>query len=178
VGPSRRILVGTVAGDLPPISSPPGRFCEASSALIKPNAVIVSNQAGDEMSKYDPLKVFLQSTPLGEVPMTFGEVETLIGKPLPPVARKHRAWWSNNPANSVITQAWLDAGFQTARVDMTSEKLVFRRNGSSPLAKSALASSDHGNWLTDLRAKLAGLIKVENGVDLTEPTGEVWNAQE
>ena len=62
------------------------------------------------MAKYEPLRVFLSHRAEDEVPMTFHEIEGLIGAPLPPVAFKHRAWWSNNPSNSVITSAWLEAG--------------------------------------------------------------------
>ena len=79
------------------------------------------------MSKYDPLSDFLKSKNHDRVPMTFEELERLIDDTLPPSARKHRAWWSNNPSNSVITRAWLDAGYITRNVDLGGERLVFRR---------------------------------------------------
>jgi hypothetical protein len=34
-----------------------------------------------------------------------------------------------------------------------------------------------GNVIDRLRAALGGTVKVSPGVDLTEPTGEIWQAQ-
>ena len=122
------------------------------------------------MAKYEPLKAFLAGRTTSEVPMTFQEIEQLIGARLPPVAFKHRAWWSNNPSNSVITHAWLEAGFKTERVDMGGQKLIFRRT-------DAKAEAAPNGWLGRLRAKLGGTVQVAPGWDLTAPTGEVWDAE-
>lgn len=119
------------------------------------------------MSKYTPLNSFLASRASQEVPMSFHEIEKVIDAPLPPVAFKHRAWWSNNPSNSVITRAWLDAGYKTERVDMGGQKLVFRR---------AEAQAEEG-IIARLQRRLGGTVTVPEGVDLTEPTGEIWDAQ-
>ena len=59
--------------------------------------------------------------------MTFREIEKITGAKLPPKAQHHRAWWSNNPDNNVMTKVWLAAGFESAQVDMEGRKLVFRR---------------------------------------------------
>jgi hypothetical protein len=59
-------------------------------------------------------------------PMTFGEIERVLGTSLTH-SQKHRAWWSNNPSNNVMTQYWLEAGFVTKQVDVKGKKLVFRR---------------------------------------------------
>lgn len=126
------------------------------------------------MAKYEPLKTFLNGRHEGEIPMTFHEIEALIGATLPPAAFKHRAWWSNNRSNSVITHAWLDAGFKTETVDMDSQKLVFRRAAE---AAEQDASSRVG-WLARLRAELGGTVQVQPGWDLTNPTGEVWAAEQ
>ena len=77
------------------------------------------------MSKYQPLTDHLRGSGAAVVPMTFEQVERVIGAKLPPSARK-RAWWSNNPTNNVMTKAWLAAGYESTRVDMTDGKLVFR----------------------------------------------------
>lgn len=124
------------------------------------------------MAKYEPLKTFLTGRHEGEIPMTFHEIEALIGATLPPAAFKHRAWWSNNRSNSVITHAWLDAGFKTETVDMGSQKLVFRRADGTPAPRHA-----RPRWLELLRAKMAGTVHVQQGWDLTNPTGEVWDAE-
>jgi hypothetical protein len=80
-----------------------------------------------DMSKYAPLTAFLRSRPQRELHCTFKELERELGFPLPPVARAHRAWWSNNASNNVMTKAWLKAGFRAEQVDMAGETLVFRR---------------------------------------------------
>ncbi len=126
------------------------------------------------MSKYEPLKVFLSRLDTREASMSFQEIAGIIGAPLPPAAFRHRAWWSNNPSNSGITHAWLDAGYKTERVDMASRKLTFRR--AEP-GTAAVTSMVQGGILTRLRRALAGTARVAEGVDLTSPTGEVWDAE-
>jgi hypothetical protein len=83
------------------------------------------------MSKYDGLGNYLlrQNTEL--VPMRFSEIEHVTGTKLPPKAQHHRAWWSNNPSNNVLTKVWLAAGFRTEQVDMVARRLVFRRSGKA-----------------------------------------------
>jgi hypothetical protein len=124
------------------------------------------------MSKYEPLKAFLAVNPSVEIPMQFAEIEKIIGASLPPVAFKHRAWWSNNPSNSVITNAWLDAGYKTERVDMGSRRLVFRRANASPPARRGGGLG----VIASLRSALGGTVQVAPGVDLTDPAGE-WEAE-
>jgi hypothetical protein len=83
------------------------------------------------MSKYDPLTSYLQSHPQRELRCSFRDLETVLGFRLPPVSRAHRAWWSNNGSNNVMTKAWLNAGFRAEQVDMAGESLVFRRSDKS-----------------------------------------------
>src|SRR5438045_2498049 len=86
------------------------------------------------MGKYEPLGAFLRSQGTREVTLTFGEIEKITGVKLPPKAQHHRAWWSNNPSNNVMTKVWLDAGYESTQVDMGARKLVFRRVGASEAA--------------------------------------------
>ncbi len=58
-------------------------------------------------------------------PMTFKEVERLLGTPLP----LHRA---NESAGHVHAKAWLQAGYETEQVDMEGKKLVFRKIANRP----------------------------------------------
>lgn len=134
------------------------------------------------MSKYDPLRTFLGGVQTIEVPMTFDEIEHVIGTRLPAAAENHRAWWSNNSSNNVMTKAWLAAGYSTERVDMSARRLVFRRNGSPPASPTSTSTpttrpkGDPG-FLERIRARLGGTVTVAEGVDLTEPTGEIWDAE-
>ena len=77
------------------------------------------------MSKYEPLTRHLALRQLSEIPMRFADIEALLGFQLPPSSRKYRTWWSNNADSSVITKAWLTAGYRTRDVDLAAEKLVF-----------------------------------------------------
>ena len=127
------------------------------------------------VGKYEPLAIFLKKQGTKEIRMTFEQIERLIGSKLPASASEHRAWWSNNPSNSVITKAWLDAGYRTEDVDMTGRKLVFRKDlrtdqaaGSNPFNADANASRD------PLFGWLKGTVTIAPGVDLTEPADPDW----
>jgi hypothetical protein len=122
------------------------------------------------VGKYEPLGIFLRGQRAREIPLTFGEIEKITGAKLPPKAQHHRAWWSNNAANNVMTKVWLDAGFESAQVDMQARKLVFRRvskvgekagDVSGGLAKP-YATSDGRH---PLRGALKDITFVPPGVD-------------
>ena len=59
--------------------------------------------------------------------MSFEQVERIIGAHLPSSDYQRRSWWSNSPRNSVITKAWLSAGYKSQDVSMTGHRVVFRR---------------------------------------------------
>ena len=126
------------------------------------------------MSKYEPLSAFLKLQMRDEIPMTFSEIEQIVGSKLPP-SKRNRAWWSNNPDNSVMTKAWLEAGYKTVSVDIPGEKLVFRRipqvgastakqGGLQESAAPVVRSQRHPGF-----GFMKGLIKIEEGFDVTKP---------
>src|SRR5947199_8013829 len=122
------------------------------------------------MGKYENLGAFLQRQRTREVLLTFREIEKITGVKLPPKAQHQRAWWSNNPSNNVMTKVWLDAGFESAQVDMAARKLVFRRV-FKPSAASGFAEAAPKPYATkDGRHPLCGALKnitfVPPGVDL------------
>jgi hypothetical protein len=133
------------------------------------------------MSKYAPLAEHLKSMPSKEWHTTFSEIERLIGGRLPPVARRHRAWWSNNADNSAMTRAWLGAGFRTERVSMEGEMLVFRKvEQSAPEGKNADRQTRKAAHASAARSPFGGLkgtVRVQVDLDLTEAIGEHWNAE-
>jgi len=130
------------------------------------------------MGKYDPLKAFLDQQVGETVPMTFAEIEAVIGASLPG-SKRYAAWWSNNPWNNTMTQVWLDAGFTTEQVDIAGEKLVFRRASIAAVGvqegPTALLAGQ--GTLARLRARLGGTVRFAPGFDPTEPTGEIWDAE-
>ena len=66
-------------------------------------------------AKYDPLEHYLaqRTATQQEVTLTFGEINSLLGNPLPQSAHRHREWWANQRDVSTRPQAkaWLNAGF-------------------------------------------------------------------
>src|SRR5438477_2004091 len=127
------------------------------------------------MGKYEPLGAFLRNQHAQEVPMTFSEIEKITGAKLPPKAQHHRAWWSNNSSNNVMTKVWLEAGYESTRVDMSARKLVFRRVGKAAIAADAKVSLPVKKGE---RHPLFGALKdvtfIPPGVDLTEPADPDW----
>ncbi len=124
------------------------------------------------MSKYDRLGDFLKDQKLERVPLTFAEVERITQTKLPASAHKHRPWWSNNSTNSVLTRVWLDAGFESEQVNMTAQKLVFRRV-KKPKAESSTSASRSVS-IHPAYGALKGLVKVTPGTDLTAPADPEW----
>lgn len=136
------------------------------------------------VSKYQPLGDYLAGRQASETPMSFNEIEQVVGTPLPPKAVNYPAWWSNNPSNNPMTKVWLEAGYRTERVDIGGAKLVFRRVGP-PKAYSVQetpagfradgrAPPAAGGFLAGVRAALAGSVKIAQGVVLTAPLDEPW----
>jgi len=131
------------------------------------------------MGKYEPLTRFLARASGPEVPMTFAEIEQVTGHPLP-ASKQYPAWWSNNPSNNVMTKAWLAAGFQTERVDIGGERLVFRRvedRGERKASATPQAPALEGTLPERIRARLGGMVTVAPGVDLTSPVSDLWDAE-
>ncbi len=127
------------------------------------------------MSKYEPLGKFLSQQHRSHVPMTFHEIERILGRSLPP-SKTHRAWWSNNPTNNVMTQQWLNAGYETESVDITSEKLVFRRvkEDTTPGSGDAKSTSDENALDDPIFGCMRGTMRIPADLDLTAPVDRDW----
>lgn len=111
--------------------------------------------------------------------MSFAEIERVIGAKLPPSANSHRAWWSNNPQNNVMTNAWLQAGFESEQVDLHGRKLSFRRVSSvasagSPKPSAGRDASGASQSKLALFGWLKGTVVVASNVDLTDPADPEW----
>ncbi|MDE0332699.1 MAG: hypothetical protein OXL41_12590 [Nitrospinae bacterium] len=133
------------------------------------------------MSKYAPLTTHLRNSGRVSVPLSFDKVERIVGAKLPPSAFKHRAWWSNNPTNSVITHAWLEAGYKTANVDMAGRKLVFQKYAKSESAPEAFDDPEAPNgadadYFSRIYGALQGTVTIHEDTDLTFPVGVEWDA--
>ncbi|MGZ5986610.1 MAG: DUF7662 domain-containing protein [Caulobacteraceae bacterium] len=109
-------------------------------------------------SKYDPLRRYLEARPPGETPMSFRDVERVLGFPLPDSARRHPAWWSNNPGTHVGVRAWRDAGCRTSRVDIGGERVTFVRE-AAPMAS---VREDSPPFLRDAAPRSAAATRRED----------------
>jgi hypothetical protein len=126
------------------------------------------------VGKYEPLGTFLRSQRSQEISLTFSRIEKITGVKLPPKAQHHRAWWSNNASNNVMTKVWLEAGYESARVDMSARKLVFRRVGKASAADAKAPSPAKKTVRHPLFGALKDVTFIPVGVDLTEPADPDW----
>ena len=128
------------------------------------------------MGKYARLKMFLQEQGRDRVPMTFAEIEQILGLSLP-ASKCYPAWWSNNPSNNPMTREWLAAGFETESVNVADEKLTFRRVRER-LAVDREGSPKQPSSRSGRRSEfgfMKGLLTIEEGYDLTTPSDEAWD---
>jgi len=137
------------------------------------------------MSKYAPLGSYLRDQRFDRVPMSFADVERIVGFKLPKKSQIHRAWWSNNPGNNAMTKIWMDADFRTEQVDIEARRLVFRRVGSPQQVETPLPRSEAPGGAAapatlpphPLFGALKGLLRVMPGTDLTEPADPNWGKE-
>lgn len=126
------------------------------------------------MSKYNTLSDYLKRQPGERVPMTFAQIEKIIGGTLPASAYKYRPWWGNNSSNHVNAKAWLDAGFESEQVEMEARKLVFRRV-RKPWSGPAQPQGEKP--FHPLYGAMKGLVRVMPGTDLSQPADPEWGAR-
>lgn len=122
------------------------------------------------MGKYEPLQQFLSEQKRSELRVSFSDVERILGFSLPKSAFEYPAWWSNDAKGHSHSRAWLKAGWKTGQVDLEGKKVTFRRVTPEQVPEGGRRPSIFGG--------LQGTVKIAPGVDLTEPTGEVWAAEE
>lgn len=79
------------------------------------------------VGKYRGLWAWLRDQPVDRLPMTFAEIEEIVGMPLPPSSRRHPAHWSGYEG-SAVARAIHDAGWRASEVNLSAERLVFVRD--------------------------------------------------
>ena len=78
--------------------------------------------------KYQRLYSHLCSLPDREWKVSFADIEAVLGFELPDSARLYRPWWANQAGGGRSQAiAWMAAGWETAKVDIPGETLLFRR---------------------------------------------------
>jgi hypothetical protein len=134
------------------------------------------------MTKYDLLNRFFQAQTADELPVSFKEVEDIVGSPLPSSAYRYPAWWANDSSSHVQAQAWLDAGYETQNVDMAGKKLVFKRTSRYRAPHAGMGEPQHAfkhgadpmATSHPMIGALKGLLVIEPGYDLTQPAMPEW----
>jgi len=139
------------------------------------------------MSKYRALADFFQAQTADELPVSFKEVEDIIGAPLPSSAYRYPAWWANDSSSHVQAQAWLAAGYEAKDVDIAAKKLVFKRVRLSRSPHPGVGEPQHafkhggGKHGAEPAATshpmigaLKGLLVIEPGYDLAQPAMPEW----
>jgi hypothetical protein len=76
------------------------------------------------MSKYSLLQKFLKNSPNQSEMLSFQQVGTILGFPLPDSASKHRPWWANGGHTQAA--AWMDAGWEVKSVSL-GVSVTFRK---------------------------------------------------
>jgi transcriptional regulator with XRE-family HTH domain len=77
-------------------------------------------------SRYLPIFQWLKSHPGDRITASFSTLEEILGRALPPSARRHRAWWANDTTHS-HARGWLAAGWLVESADVLDEIVAFRR---------------------------------------------------
>ena len=96
-------------------------------------------------SKYAPLRQHLNTLDVSRWPVSFVDVEHILGFCLPKSARTHRPWWENqSDGGHSHARAWQAAGWRTSAVDLKAETLVFERlRPRTPTAASCHRRRQH-----------------------------------
>ena len=124
------------------------------------------------MSKYQPLEKMLHEAKGMETLLDFEAIENRLGFDLPMSARRHRAWWANEPETHVQARVWRNAGWQVWSVDLEKQVVRFRQLAADRGARRSGPENDGGGGVAiDLRnmslagAKLLRDYMDENGGD-------------
>src|SRR6266850_2231585 len=86
--------------------------------------------------KYSPLSDFLGKQTTDRFAISITELEGIIGFPLPPSAKVHPAWWSNQNPPISQTKAWASVGWN-AFPNLKTGAITFSRRDSSGGSKIA-----------------------------------------
>jgi hypothetical protein len=102
-------------------------YANAGVPTAAPEGPVRRAQAGRYATgEYTALGAWLESLGATEATMTFGEIESLIGRSLPTSARRHSAWWANSVSGHSHA-VWVTAGWRV-RADLSLEVANFTRS--------------------------------------------------
>lgn len=137
-----------------------------SAVLAMTTTDFIVTESTKSGGRYAALADFLQSQPgrIDQIPLTFNQVEEIIGSDLPDSARVFRGWWANDSVGHSHSQLWLDAGWRTTYINLGEGRVTFSR-----IREREKAYIDFfGSLLADLRRNANFLVK-----DIS-PDGAGW----
>lgn len=74
-----------------------------------------------------PLKKWFSKKNCASITLTFGEIETILGRKLSPSARKHSSRWYTRPDQNAMAEAWVTEGYKLFKLDLDKQKATFHR---------------------------------------------------
>jgi hypothetical protein len=94
------------------------------------------------VSKYQPLADYLSGLQQDHVQMSFAQIERVAKLTLPKAAYDHSAWWANSRTRDSHGWAhlWLQAGWESCKLDLPHRLIEFRRAGVNAEAAASIAS--------------------------------------
>jgi hypothetical protein len=137
--------------------------------VVPPPGSPVPQEDEDEAPKgsYAPLAAHLkaQEASVTSLPLTFQQIERILGKGLPSSAFEYRAWWANDPSKPQ-SAAWLDEGWRTVAINMNGRWLTFVR------------TSDRADAYVQFFESLNARLRLVPGFPLRDvpPKGANWQA--
>ena len=84
--------------------------------------------------KYASLGQALSASGQDRITLTFFEIETLLGEPLPRSARNRRDWWANRKKASQAA-AWMEAGYQVYGLNLAEQRVTFKKQAQGYLIR-------------------------------------------
>jgi hypothetical protein len=94
-----------------------------SEADVEPDLDAEESDRG--IGKYGPLTSWLNAQTTDSIPVTFSDLEEVIGLPLAPSARNHLPYWYS--VRNSLGRAIAAGGFKASRVNLGSETAVLVR---------------------------------------------------
>lgn len=134
------------------------------------------------MSTYAPLQSYLSQSNEASLVMTYAEIESLLGRKLPPTAYgdHRRQWWANTETHSQAL-AWLRANRKT-KLDVAGDRVTFVRAVGPGTAERAMnnpaSSIPTEAWFQDLAPGAVRLLEdvaEEKGLTIQGAVVELLN---
>ncbi|MCP2326929.1 hypothetical protein HDA40_005436 [Hamadaea flava] len=86
----------------------------------------VESSTNGHTSKYQPITEWLKAQTADTLPLTFTEMEDVLGQLLPPSARRHLPYWYDH--QNSLGKAIKAAGFRPQGADLTAEQVTLVRD--------------------------------------------------